>query len=61
MLAGLMFILFGILIALFPRILVAMISTILILVGLGICATSWQWRRLRKNSGTSAISWIFRF
>ena len=61
MLTGLILILFGILVALVPQILVAIISTLLILVGLVICAMSWNWRRLRRKSQSSIVNWMFRF
>ncbi len=57
---GLLLILFGLLIALFPQILVAMISAILILMGVGLCFTSVQWKRLHRASKGS-FHWMMRF
>ena len=61
MLTGLTLILFGILVALLPQILVAIVSSMLILTGLGICAMSWNRRRLRRTSHSSIVNWMFRF
>ena len=61
MLTGLIFILFGILVALVPKILVAIVSSVLILIGLVICAMSWNGRRLRRKSHSSIVNWMFRF
>jgi uncharacterized protein YjeT (DUF2065 family) len=60
MVVGLLLIVFGLLVALFPQILVAMISSLLILMGLGLCVTSFQWRRLRRASRDSS-HWMLRF
>ena len=59
--AGLLLIAFGILVALFPQILVAIVSTILILMGLGLCLASWQWRRLRPRSHIPFVNWMIRW
>jgi hypothetical protein len=61
MVIGLLLIAFGLLIALFPKILVAMIATMLILMGLGLCVTSMQWRRLRRDSSKGSFHWMLRF
>ena len=61
MLTGLILILFGILVALVPQILVAIVSSVLILIGLVICAMSWNGRRLRRESHSSIVNWMFRF
>ena len=61
MATGLIFVLLGFLILLYPQILVAMISGVLVLFGFGIMATSWQFRRLRRQSNSQFINWITRF
>ena len=61
MITGLFFVLIGILILAYPQILVIMFSGILVLFGLGMMATSWQFRRLRKHSASRFINWIIRF
>ncbi len=50
MLTGLGFVIVGILVMFYPQILIWMLSSILILFGLGIMAASWQFRRLRRQS-----------
>jgi len=61
MLTGFLLIAFGVLVAVFPQIVVAIVSTILILAGLSICAMSWQFRRLRRTSDSTFVNWIIRF
>ena len=39
---GLLLLVFGVLVAVFPQILVALISTFFIVAGLLVCLTSWQ-------------------
>ena len=60
MITGLCFVMLGVLIWWYPQILVAMISGVLILFGLGMMAASWQFRRLRKHSESRFINWIIR-
>ena len=61
MLTGLVIVILGILIYLHPHILVAMVSGVMILFGLGMMAASWQFRRLRRQSHSRFINWIVRF
>ena len=61
MLTGLVLVLLGILILYFPQILVAMVSAVFILFGAGMMATSWQFRRLRRQSSSRFINWIIRW
>ncbi|MBI4341643.1 MAG: hypothetical protein HY598_05115 [Candidatus Omnitrophica bacterium] len=61
MITGLAFVLIGILIAIYPQILVMMISGMLILFGAGIMLTSWQFRRLRRHSDSRFVNWIIRY
>ena len=61
MVTGLCVVLMGVLILFYPQILIVMLSSLLILFGLGIMATSWQFRRLRRQSESRFINWIVRF
>ena len=61
MLIGFCVVLLGVLVLLYPQILVAMLSGLLIMVGLGIMAASWQFRRLRKQSASHVMNWIARW
>ncbi len=61
MLTGLVFVLIGILIVIFPRLLELFVATLLVFFGLGIMATSWQFRRLRRQSQSRFINWIIRW
>ena len=61
MITGLSFILFGILVLVYPQILAILFAACLILFGLGMMATSWQFRRLRKRSESRFINWIVRY
>ncbi len=59
MAVGLFFIIAGILIAIFPQILVIIISSTLVVSGVLICAISWRLRQLRRmGSGPGqAMTW----
>ncbi len=59
MIIGLLLIVFGLLIAMFPQILVALFAATLILMGIGLCAASVQWHRVRRER--SFFHWIMRF
>ena len=61
MMTGLFFVLLGLAILFYPQILVAMIAGVLMLFGLGMMATAWQFRRLRRHSASRFINWIVRF
>lgn len=61
MLTGLLLIGFGMLIALFPQIVVAMVSGFFMMLGLGLCIASWRMRRLRRQGASSFMNWIIRF
>ena len=61
MITGLCLVMFGVLIWWYPQILVAMISGLLILFGLGMMAASWQFRRLGRRSNSQFINWIIRW
>ena len=61
MLIGLLFIAVGLLVAVFPQILVIMVSTLLVVMGLGVCAVSVQWHWLRRATKLPFTSWLTRF
>ena len=61
MITGLSFVLFGILVLVYPQLLAILFASFLMLFGLGMMATSWQFRRLRKRSESRLINWIIRF
>ncbi len=61
MVTGFLLILFGVLVAIYPRILVAMVATILIVTGVGLCLLNWQWRRLGQKARGSWVNWMIRF
>ena len=61
MLTGLCFVILGVLILFYPKILVFMLSTILVLFGFGMMAAGWQFRRFKKQSQSRFINWIIRY
>ena len=61
MVFGILLILFGVLIALFPQILVAIIATILIFSGTMVCVMSWRMKRFKRDSAGVFQQWIGRF
>jgi len=61
MFTGLFFVFLGLLILLYPQILLFMFSGMLILFGLGMMAASWQFRRLKRESESRFINWIVRY
>jgi len=61
MLTGFFFIGIGVLMLLYPQLLAIMVSSLFILFGAGIMATSWQFRRLRRRSDSRFVNWIVRF
>ena len=61
MFTGLIFVFIGLLILLYPQILVVMFSALLIIFGLGIMTASWQFRRFRRESQSSFVNWITRY
>ena len=61
MITGLCFVAMGVVVLLYPRILEVLFAALLILFGLGMMATSWQFRRLRRHSESRFINWIVRF
>ena len=61
MITGLVFVAAGVLVLLYPQILVVMCSSLLILFGLGMMAAGWQFRRLKRRSESRFINWIIRW
>ena len=61
MLTGLLFVVTGIAVLLYPRLLVVLLASFLILVGLGFMVASWQFKRLRRHSSTSFVNWLIPF
>ena len=61
MATGLFFVIAGLLVLFYPQILVLVISGFLIMVGLGIMAASWKFRRMRKQFESPVANWIVRF
>ena len=61
MITGFAFVLFGLLVLVYPRLLAILFAAFLILFGLGMMAASWQFRRLRTRSQSRFINWIIRY
>ena len=61
MITGLIIVLLGIGILIYPQILVMMISGLFVLFGTGMMLTAWQFRRLRKRSESRFVNWIIRY
>ena len=61
MMTGLVFIVMGLLVLYYPRILEVLFATLLIVFGAGIMAMSWQFRRLRKRSKSRFVNWVVRW
>ena len=58
---GVLMIAFGVMVILVTQILIAMVATVLIVTGLLLCVTTWQWRRLRRNRDHTIVEWFMRF
>jgi hypothetical protein len=61
MVTGLLFVIIGLVILVYPQVLVVMISAALVLTGLGMMGISWQFRRLRRQSESRFVNWIIRY
>ena len=61
---GVLLIVFGVFVAVYPQILVLAISTMLVMAGTVLCIIGWKWRQMRKAGGSSGggafTSWITR-
>ena len=61
MITGLCFVVIGVLILFYPQILIAFVSGLFVLFGLGMMAASWQFRRMQRRSASPFINWIIRW
>ena len=61
MVTGLFFIFFGVLILLYPQLLVALIAGVFVLFWIGMMATAWQFRRLKRPWQSRFVNWIIRY
>ena len=61
MTVGLLLILFGVLIAVKPVVIIALFSAFFIAAGVIVCVVSWRWRRLRRRSGSPLVNWLIRW
>jgi len=61
MMTGLFFVVAGVIILLYPHILILMISGFFILFGLGTMITAWQFRRWHRQSQSQFVNFITRF
>ena len=61
MITGLAFVVFGILILLYPQLLVALIAGLCMLFGLGMMIASWQFRQFKRPSSSRFVNWIVRY
>jgi len=60
MVMGLLLVVFGLLVVVYPQLLVGLISGILIGTGLVMCLISWRWRRMRRRSESAFVNWMIR-
>jgi hypothetical protein len=60
MFLGLFLIILGILIAIYPQLLIGMISGLLIMSGLAIFMISLKFRRMRNQASGGFMNWMFR-
>lgn len=58
MIPGLMFLIFGVLIAMFPALLVALISTFFIVLGITIMSVSWAVRNNDRSYRVTRAEWF---
>lgn len=61
MAVGVLVVLFGLLIALFPALLVALVSATTILIGLGLIGSAWRMKRLAETSRSVAYFETFEW
>lgn len=61
MMIGILFVILGIIVLLYPKTLVVMLAGLLIFIGGAIIATSWEFRRLGKHPDSQVIDWIIRW
>ena len=58
MVLGCLLMLFGVLVAVMPQILVVLVSAFFISAGLVLCAVSWQWRQTKRRSKSTIVNWV---
>jgi len=61
MLAGTLLVIAGILIALFPPLLSIIVATFLILLGVAVLVSAYDYKRMRQRSSNTVVDLIFRF
>ena len=61
MITGLFFVLFGVTVLFYPKILVVLLSSLLIVFGIGLMAMSWQFRRFKSHTTSRFVNWIVKF
>ena len=61
MIVALLLIIFGLIVILHPEILAFLFGGFLIMLGLGIMAAGWQFRRMHKRANSQIVNWIFRW
>jgi hypothetical protein len=61
MLTGLSFVLFGILVLIYPQLLAVLFALFLIVFGTGMMLASWQFRRLKKQTDSRFVNWLIRY
>ena len=61
MITGVFLVIFGVLILVYPQLLVAMIAGLFVLFGLGMMAAAWQFRRLKRHSQSRFVNWIVKY
>ena len=61
MLAGVLFIIAGIMIAIYPALLSIIVATILVFIGIAILAVSYQYKRMSKHFDNPYMDFFLRF
>ena len=61
MITGACFVLFGVLLWIYPQLLTLLIAGLFVLFGLGMMAASWQFRRAHRTSQSTFVNWIIRW
>ena len=61
MITGLFLVLIGIVILLYPQILQLFFAGFFMLIGFGMMAAAWQFRRFHKQSSSRFVNWIVRY
>jgi uncharacterized membrane protein HdeD (DUF308 family) len=61
MIAGLMLILIGLIIFVYPQFLVMLLAGLFIMAGITTIAVSMQFRKMRRQPKSAVVSWITRY